>query len=146
MLLWLCFVVCKWWSGVFTTVITLLVICRFHIVHWQALSISYPLIWLGWIQGFYGCAFSIITPYSRLVWMWGHQGWDLWATSDFKGQHSYKGPKTMPPFRLIEFTLSTQYFYVLIVVDGCNLPIIISLCRGLKKNTYTTCINNLNLI
>lgn len=139
-------------NGVFATTFTLLNKCKhpvwpgiqpsagkpvlanggFQLRPLHAMSIVPTPEWSGRIWGRHGCSFD-------------SNGKGLCATGDCGGQLSCNGAGGVPPATLAEFTLGTQDFYDVSLVDGYNLPIAIAPHRGSGKCTYAGCISDLNL-
>ena len=73
------------------------------------------------------------------------EGLKLFVSRAKESRPSCNGAGGVPPATLAEFTLGTQDFYDVSLVDGYNIPIAIAPRKGSGKCTYAGCISDLNL-
>ncbi|XP_057835556.2 thaumatin-like protein isoform X2 [Cryptomeria japonica] len=102
-----------------------------HLLPHRAVSIPAPAGWSGRLWGRHGCSFD-------------RTGKGSCATGDCGSGLFCNGAGGAPPATLAEFTLGTQDYYDVSLVDGYNLPIAIAPRRGTGKCTYAGCISDLN--
>lgn len=107
----------------------------FQLLPGQTQTVGIPAAWAGRLWGRTGCTFD-------------SSGKGNCSTADCGGSLECNGAGAIPPASLAEFSIGqgqTQDFYDVSLVDGYNLPMLITAQGGTGACTSTGCITDINL-